>query len=288
MSVGRGSMSLPARLLSHGVLVLLAIPFLLPLVWMVSTSLKEDVQIFPREGDPTSPLALGNLVPSPVAWHNYADALAAVPFLTYLGNTCVLCVLNVVGAVLSSAVVAYGFARLRFRFREPLFILLLMTMALPAQVTMIPQFVLFRELGWYGTLLPLIVPPFFGVPLFIFLMRQFFLTIPEEMIESARLEGASEWQILWHLVLPLSKPVLATCALFQFLGTWNDFVGPLIYLNDPTRYTLAYGLQQFLSSYGGQWAQLMAASTMFILPVLLLFFFAQKTFIQGIATTGSK
>lgn len=276
------------RLLTHVILIVLAIPFLLPLLWMVSTSLKEDAQIFPREGDAASPFAVANLIPSPVAWHNYSDALVEVPFLTYLGNTVVLCVLNVVCAVLSSAVVAYGFARLRFRFREPLFVLLLMTMALPAQVTMIPQFVMFRELGWYGTFLPLIIPPCFGVPLFIFLMRQFFLTIPEEMIESARLEGASEWQIFRQLVLPLSIPVLATCALFQFLGTWNDFVGPLIYLNDPNRYTLAYGLQQFLSEYGGRWSHLMAASAMFIAPVLVLFFLTQRTFIQGIATTGSK
>lgn len=280
--------SLLQRLATHAILLILAIPFLLPLIWMVSTSLKEDAQIFPREGDAASPFAFSNLIPSPIAWHNYADALVEVPFLVYLGNTVVLCLLNVVAAVVSSAVVAYGFARLRFRFREPLFLLLLMTMALPAQVTMIPQFVLFRELGWYGTFLPLIVPPCFGVPLFIFLMRQFFLTIPEEMIESARLEGASEWQIFRQLVLPLSAPVLATCALFQFLHTWNDFVGPLIYLNDPNHYTLAYGLQQFLSEYGGRWSHLMAASTMFIAPVLVLFFLTQRTFIQGIATTGTK
>ena len=165
---------------------------------------------------------------------------------------------------------------------------LLMSMALPGQVTMIPQFLLFSELGWYGTLLPLIIPSFFGVPFFIFLLRQFFMTIPEELLEAARLEGASEWQILWQVVLPLSKPALATCALFQFLHTWNDFFGPLLYLNNPEHYTLAYGLQQFLSSYGGQWAQLMAASTMFIAPVIVLFFLTQKTFIQGIATTGSK
>lgn len=280
--------SLLQRLSTHAILIVLAIPFLLPLIWMLSTSLKSETQIYPREGEATSPFALDNLIPSPVAWHNYPDALIEVPFVTYLGNTVVLCVLNVVCGVLSSAIVAYGFARLRFRFREPLFVLLLMTMALPVQVTMIPQFVLFRELGWYGSFLPLIVPSCFGVPLFIFLMRQFFLTIPEEIIESARLEGASEWQIFRQLVLPLSVPVLATCALFQFLGTWNDFVGPLIYLNDPNRYTLAYGLQQFLSEYGGRWSHLMAASAMFIAPVIVLFFLAQRTFIQGIATTGSK
>jgi len=166
--------------------------------------------------------------------------------------------------------------------------LLLATMALPGQVTMIPNFALFMKLGWYGTFLPLIVPAFFGAPFFIFLMRQFFMSLPEELAEAARLEGAGEWDIFWRIVMPLSKPVLATCALFQFLGTWNDFFGPLLYLNDPSRYTLAYGLQEFMSSYGGKYAQLMAATTLFTLPIILLFFLAQKTFIQGIATTGTK
>ncbi len=273
---------------AHLLLLLLAIPFLLPLAWMLSTSLKEDAQIFPREGADSSPMALANLIPHPLALHNYPDAMATVPFATYLQNTVLLCVLTVVGAVLSSAVVAYGFARLRFKARDTLFVVMLMTMALPSQVTMIPNFALFSWLGWYGTFLPLVVPAFFGAPFYIFLMRQFFLTLPEELAEAARIEGASEWQIFWQVVLPLSKPVLATCALFQFLATWNDFFGPLLYINDPSRYTLAYGLQQFLSAYGGKWAQLMAASTMFIAPVIVLFFLAQKTFIQGIATTGSK
>jgi multiple sugar transport system permease protein len=143
-------------------------------------------------------------------------------------------------------------------------------------------------MGWYGTFLPLIVPAFCGVPFYIFLMRQFFLSLPEDLAEAARIEGAGEWAIFWRIVLPLSKPVLATCALFQFMGTWNDFFGPLLYINDPSHYTLAYGLQQFMSSYGGLWAQLMAASTLFVAPLIILFFLAQKTFIQGIATTGSK
>jgi len=272
----------------HLVLLLLAIPYVLPLIWMLSTALKEDSQIFPREGSAQSALALSNLIPNPLAWHNFPDAMATVPFVTYLRNTLLLCFINVLGAVLSSAVVAYGFARLRFRGREFLFMLMIATMALPGQVTMIPTFALYSKLGWYGTFLPLTVPAFFGVPFFVFLMRQFFLTLPLELSEAARIEGATEWQILWRIVLPLSKPVLATCALFQFLGTWNDFFGPLLYINDPEKYTLAYGLQQFMSSYGGKWGQLMAASTLFILPIIVLFFAAQKTFIQGIATTGSK
>jgi multiple sugar transport system permease protein len=200
----------------------------------------------------------------------------------------VLCLLTVVGVVLSSAIVAYGFARLAFRGRDVWFYVMISTMALPGQVTMIPVFALFRALGWYGTFLPLVVPAFFGAPFFIFLLTQFFKTLPGELAESARVDGAREWTIFTRVILPLAKPALATVALFQFIGTWNDFFGPLLYLNDPGKYTLAYGLQQFLSSYGGKWAQLMAAATVFTLPIILLFFFAQRTFIQGVATTGGK
>jgi len=231
---------------------------------------------------------LKTLIPSPVKWNNYAKAVRTVPIATYLKNTLFLCAANVLGILLSSAVVAYGFARMRFRGRDALFILMISTMALPGQVTMIPVFALFRSLGWYGTFLPLVVPAFFGNPFYIFLLRQFFRTIPEELAEAARIDGAAEWRIFWQLVLPLAKPALATCALFQFLATWNDFFGPLLYINDPSRYTLAYGLQQFMSSYGGEWAQLMAGASIFTVPVIVLFFLAQRTFIQGIATTGGK
>lgn len=281
-------MPLRRRLAIHACLLALCVPCLLPLGWMVSTSLKSETEIFPREGQAASAFRPAQLVPQRPVWRNYPEALKTVPFAAYLRNTLMLCAFTVTGAVLSSAVVAYGFARLRFRGREPLFALLLATMALPGQVTMIPTFALFRALGWYGTFLPLIVPSFFGAPFYIFLMRQFFRTVPEELAEAARIDGASEWGIFWRIFLPLSKPALATCALFQFFGAWNDFFGPLLYLNDPSRYTLAYGLQQFLSSYGGKWAALMAGATLFTLPVIVVFFLAQKTFIQGIATTGSK
>ena len=162
------------------------------------------------------------------------------------------------------------------------------TMALPGQVTMIPIFSLFRAIGWYGTYLPLIVPAFTASAYYVFLLTQFFRTLPAEMSEAAKVDGANEWVIFIRLVLPLSKPALATCALFQFIGTWNDFLGPLLYVNDPAKYPLAYGLQQFVSHYGGFFAQLMAAATIFTLPIIILFFFAQKTFIQGISTTGGK
>jgi len=276
------------RLFVHGSLLLLCAPALLPLLFMVSTSLKADSQIYRSDARDLAHV-LSSLVPRPVAWQNYPDALKTVPLGLYLRNTLVLCLCNVVGAVTSSALVAYGFARLRFPGKTLLFTLMIATLALPAHVTMIPVFSLFRKLGWYGTILPLIVPACFGAPFFIFLLTQFYRTLPEELAESARIDGASEWRVFWQIMLPLSKPALVTCALFQFLNTWNDFFGPLLYLNDPAKYTLAYGLQQFMAGfYGGKWAQLMAGATLFTLPTILLFFFAQRTFVQGIATTGSK
>ena len=275
------------RLLTHAVLLGLCVPFAMPLVWMLSTSLKTDAQIFPREGE-SKTLSFHSLLPDPVEWSNYPKALRTVPFGTYLQNTLFLCAMNVVGAVFSSAVVAYGFARLKFPGRDVLFLVMISTMALPGQVTMIPVFAMFRMLGWYGTFLPLFVRSFFGNAFFIFLLRQFFRTIPEDLAEAARIDGAGEWRIFCQVMLPLAKPALAVVALFQFLGTWNDFFGPLLYINDPSRYTLAYGLQQFMSSYGGKWAQLMAGACVFTVPIILLFFLAQRTFIQGISTTGGK
>jgi len=275
-----------SRLAVHVALLALAIPASLPLLWMLSTSLKSDEQVYSGTG--THGSTLGSLIPHPAVWSNYPKALSTVPFDLYLRNTLTLCFICVIGAVISSAFVAYGFARIQFRGRGPLFALLIATMALPGQVTMIPVFEMFRRLGWYGSYMPLTLPSFAGVPFYIFLLTQFFRTLPEEIAESARIDGAGELRIFSRIVLPLAKPALATCALFQFLGTWNDFMGPLIYVNDPTKYTLAYGLQQFMSAYGGQWAELMAASIVFTVPIIILFFFAQRTFIQGIATTGGK
>jgi multiple sugar transport system permease protein len=280
----------PSRLqmvLTHALLLALAIPALLPLVWMVSTSLKPDAQIYATSGA-EGIVSLKNLLPHPVQFSNYPDALRTVPFMGYLQNTLTLCIITVIGSVASSALVAYAFARLEFWGKSVFFTLMISTMALPGQVTMVPIFALFRTLGWYGTYLPLTVPSFCGSAFFIFLLTQFFKTLPEELAEAARVDGGSEWTIFMRVVLPLARPALATCALFAFMGTWNDFFGPLLYLNDPSKYTLAYGLQQFLSMYGTKWSQLMAGSTLFTLPIILLFFFAQRTFIQGIATTGGK
>lgn len=238
-------------------------------------------------------------------WENYPEALAslggnppaadsAAPatgpgFWVFAGNTLIVCLLGVVGTVLSNAIVAYGFARLRWRGRDAFFAITLASMMVPFPVLMVPLYGVFKELGWIGTLLPLWVPAWFGSAFNIFLMRQFFRALPEELSEAARIDGCSEWTIFWRVILPLSTPVLATAALLHFLHAWNDFLGPLLYLTRKETFTLSLALQSYQSQQGGvQWHYLMAASTVTILPVIVLFFFAQRTFIQGIATTGSK
>ncbi|RXK56361.1 carbohydrate ABC transporter permease [Oleiharenicola lentus] len=212
-----------------------------------------------------------------------------VTFWDFLTNTLLVCVLGTIGAVLSNALIAYGFARLQWPGRDLLFAITLGTMMVPFPVLMVPLYGVFKELGWIGTLLPLWVPAWFGSAFNIFLMRQFFRTIPEDLSEAARIDGCSEWQIFWKVILPLSKPVLAVVALFHFLHTWNDFMGPLLYLTKRSTFTLAVALQNYQTQNGGTpWHFLMAASTIVIVPVILLFFFTQKTFIRGIATTGMK
>lgn len=264
---------------SHFLLILFSLFFLLPFYWLVITSLKSPEQVF------TSPPVW---VPLPPLWGNYVEAVQFIPFGRYLVNTLWICFWTVVGTVLSSSLVAYSFARIRWYGRDKVFIILLATMMLPAQVTLIPVFQIFKSLGWIGTFLPLIVPSFMGSAFFIFLLRQFYLGIPMELSEAARLDGCSEFSIFWRIVLPLSKPAILTVALFTFLGSWNDFLGPLIYLTDNDKYTLAVGLQQFLGQYDAEWAMLMACSTIMTIPVFILFFLTQKSFIQGIALSGIK
>ena len=212
-----------------------------------------------------------------------------VGFVTFLGNTLIVCIFGVIGTVLSNALIAYGFARVRWRGRDIFFGITLATMMIPFPVLMVPLYGVFKSLGWIGTLFPLWVPSFFGSAFTIFLMRQFFRTIPEELSEAARIDGCSEWRIFWRMILPLSRPVLAVAALFHFLHAWNDFLGPLLYLTRKETFTLALALQNYQTQHGGvQWNHLMAASALTVIPIIILFFFAQKTFIQGIATTGTK
>jgi multiple sugar transport system permease protein len=267
------------RLLRHLALICVGLFFALPFYWLVSTAVKPDEQIFRMP-----PL----WVPQPVLWENFPRAVHYIPFALYTWNTLKICLLSVLGTVVSCSLVAYSLARIRWRGRELVFYSLLATMLLPGQVTLIPTFTIFKWLGWIGTILPLVVPSFFGSAFSIFLLRQFFLTIPHELSDAARIDGCGEFGIYGRVVLPLSKPALATVGLFTFIHGWNDFLGPLLYLTDDRTYTLSLGLQRFVSQHGAEWAMLMAASTIMTLPIIVLFFLAQRTFIQGITLTGIK
>jgi len=222
-------------------------------------------------------------------WRNYIQVFKKIPFGKYALNTLIVCILGVIGTMFSNALVAYGFARIKWRGRNAFFIITLATMMIPFPVTMIPLYTIFRNLGWIGSLKPLWVPYFFGSAFNIFLLRQFFLTVPQALSDAARIDGCNEFGIFWRIFLPLCRPALTVVGLFHFLYAWNDLMGPLIYLTSQEKYTLALGLQVFQSQHGGtEWHLLMAASAMVILPVLILFFFTQRTFIEGIALSGLK
>jgi ABC-type glycerol-3-phosphate transport system permease component len=259
--------------------IAVAVLFLLPLFWMISSSLKPDYQVleFPPRW-----------LPDPIRWANYPEALTYVPFGRYALNTLFIAVMTILGHVLSCTLVAYAFARLRAPGKNILFVILLATMMLPYPVTMIPIYIGFKTLGWVNSFKPLIVPAFFGSAFYIFLLRQFFLTLPPEMEDAARVDGASTLQIIWHIILPISRPAIATVAIFTFQATWNDFLAPLIYLHDQSKYTVSLGLNFFRSSYDIRWGYLMAASLVTMLPVILVFFLAQRQFIKGITITGLK
>ena len=274
------SLRLTETLSVHVVVLAGALFFAFPFYWLIITSLKTDAQLF------IWPPAL---IPSPVELKHYGEALQAVPLVRYFGNSLYLAVLNVVGVLISCSLVAYAFARYKAPGSRVLFAVLLATMMLPAHVTMIPLFLVFRGLDWVDTLRPLWVPAFLGNAFFIFLLRQFFMSIPLELFDAARIDGCSEFGQFWRIMLPLSKPALTTVAIFQFQFTWNDFLGPLIYINSQDKKPLALGLQDFYKTQNTvEWQQLMAASVMMVLPVVLLFFFLQRYFIEGIALTGLK
>ena len=271
------------RAIASSLIFIGACVFMIPFFWMLRTSLMHPGQIF------IQPI---RWIPNPVRFENYLDAVEEIPFWTYTRNTTLISLYTVFGSVLSASLVAYAFARLRSPDKDVLFVILLSTMMLPGEVLMIPQYLIFHRFGWIDTFLPLVVPSYFGGgAFFIFLLRQFFMTLPLELDEAAKLDGASLFRIYWNLVLPLSKPALATVAIFSFFWTWNDFMGPLIYLDSTANWTLALGLRVFAGAriYAqARWHLMMAASILTMIPPVLLFFSTQRTFVQGIVLSGIK
>lgn len=263
---------------NHTVLIALAAVFLLPVVFIVLTALMTDRQALTPA-----------IWPRPFRWTNFSDVFRDIPLIRYTWNTFRIAALASIGIVVSCIPVAYALSRLRWRGRQGVFLLVLSTLMLPVQVTVVPLYIVFVRLGWVGSIKPLVVPLFFGDAFTIFLLRQFFLTIPEELSDAARVDGASEFQIMMRVIVPLAKPAIAAVALFQFLYSWNDFFSPLVYLiENPDLWTLSLGLSQFEGQFHVQWNLTMAASVMFIVPVIVLFFLAQRVFVEGVTVTGVK
>lgn len=260
------------------VLILGAILVFVPFAWTISTSLKTETQTLKSPPE---------WIPNPVQWQNYPDALTARPFARYYKNTFIITILSVIGQVISSAIVAYGFARFRFPGRNFLFIIVLTTLMIPFQMLIIPRFILFKELGWLDTFLPLIVPNFFGGAFSIFLLRQYFMTVPLELDEAAKIDGANAFQRFWNIMMPLARPALGAVAVFEFMSTWQDFLGPLIYLSSDRNYTVSVGLAAFRNDYFTAWHLFMAAAAVAMLVPLVVFFIAQKYFISGVTLTGA-
>lgn len=253
--------------------------FLFPFLWMILTSLKSLPEI--SQVPPT-------FLPQQLDLSSYPRALTTIPFLLYLRNTLIICLAVIVGNLLSCTLPAYGFSRLRWPGRDLVFYVVLATMMLPYQVTMIPLFVIFTQVHWLNSYWPLVAPAYLGNAFFIFLLRQFFLTIPPDLSDAARVDGARELQIFWWIVLPLAVPALATVALFSFMNSYTDFLTPLIYLNNDRLWTLSLGMQGYVSRNGADWSGLMAGAVLFTLPMIVLFFLSQRAFIQGITMSGLK
>ncbi|MCI0526143.1 MAG: carbohydrate ABC transporter permease, partial [Nitrospira sp.] len=268
-------------ILRHLLLGGLALMWMIPFYWLVITSLKPLDQVFTR------PL---RWMPEPILWWNYVEALTnpAFPFFQLLNNSLFYSVLSTVGVTLSCSIVAYGFARLRFRGRDFLFAVTLATLMLPGVVTLIPTYLIFHKLGLVGSYGPLVIPPFFGDAFYIFLLRQFFKTLPWELTDAARVDGAGELLIFWKIMLPLIRPAVLVVIVFNFLYTWNDFTGPLIYLNDNLKFPLSLGLYAFQTRHQTEWNLMMAAALVVTIPLITIFFVAQKQFIEGITLTGTK
>lgn len=263
------------------VLALLSFAFVFPFLWMLFTALKT-----PQE------LLQGTEVffPSDPQWGNFLTAITTIPFFLYLKNSLIIVSLVMTGTLFSATTAAYAFAKLEWKGRDKWFLVMLATLMIPIQVILIPTYIMYAQIGWLGTRLPLIVPAFFGggAAFYIFLLRQFYKGIPKELSESAIIDGANHIQIFIKIMLPLTKPALITVALFTFMATWNDYFGPLIFLSNPEHWTLAIGLRAFQSQFGGRFDLMMAAALLIMLPTLVIFFFAQKSFIEGITFTGIK
>jgi multiple sugar transport system permease protein len=267
------------KTVAYILLTFMAVIYVFPLYWLFVTALKTDTEVF---------LVPPTLFPANPQWQNFPTATEYIPFWRYMGNTFVIAGLTIIGTLFSCTLVAYGFARIKWPGRNVIFLAFLSTIMLPSQVTMIPLYIIYRQIGWIGTIWPLVAPSFFGSALYVFLLRQFLLSIPQDLSDAARIDGANEVGILWHVMLPLMRPALATVALFTFVNVYRDFLGPLIYLTDQDQWTISLGLKLFQNQYGAQWQLMMAASTLAMLPTLVLFFLTQRTFIKGIALTGIK
>ena len=263
----------------YAFLIVLAILFILPIFYLFMGSFKAESELF------RVPF---KWLPDKFQFGNFINMFSSIPFFKYLKNTMIIVVCNIVGSLLSCSLVAYGFARLRWPGRDKVFILVLITMILPYQVTLVPLFLMFTKMKWIGTFLPLTVTCFFGNPFFIFLLRQFFTGIPQDISEAARIDGAGEFTIFSRLVIPMANPALTTVAIFAFIRSWNDFLGPLVFLGKDELYTLSLAASMLKSNLDPNWSLLLALGAVMILPVLILFFVMQKYFIQGIAMSGIK
>ncbi len=263
----------------HAVLIVVSVLLGFPLLWMVLTSFKTNSQSL------AVPVVWW---PHPFKWSNYPDFLSAVPFYRYFLNTLLYAAVTIVGVCISSSLVAYGFSRIRWRGRDVLFQVMVATLLIPFFATLIPLFVIYKNLHWVGWYLPLMIPTFLGSSVFsTFLLRQFFMTIPEALSDAARVDGANEFYIYSRIILPMAKPAIATVILFQFIYCWNDYIGPLIYIDNQVWYPLSLGLYQVLGTYTTNWPWVMAAATAATAPIVILFFFTQRTFIEGIAVQGT-
>jgi multiple sugar transport system permease protein len=269
------------RVFVYSTLIFSTILMLIPFVWMLSSSLMGESEMFQ-----IPPV----WIPDPPRFSNYSEIFNILPFTTFFRNTIILTVGRIVPLLFSCSLAAYGFARLKSRKKNILFVIMLSTMMLPGQVTMIPMYILFAKVGWVDTFLPMIIPSFFGIPFYIFMMRQFFMTIPLEYDESAKIDGATTFQIFYKIILPLSKPALVTMAIFIFMWSWNDFFTPLIYLHDTSKFPLALGLQLFRTygEFSTRWDYIMAGSVLMSIPPLIVFFFSQRYFVEGVTVTGLK